>query len=289
MDYDNDTSKTETKLTQAINNAKSKIEMADKQGKEAVSDLIGNKTSRSKSNACQMATDLYWEAFEACQKVLQIDKHSFQMDWFKMFYRRNYDALMVKSVFDNVMEDVDQVQEWLEALRNCRKSSGIEKDESMVDDLGNEDESKRKAFFQADKEREQEIIDGIIDVIFYDKKEREFIRKDPIVRLLISNREGKYNFSIISAMGVITDGKQGQELASTMERLLKKRGVVTIRADTGTARSLEFNASKIEEAIETAVQIGKPYGLLGYSQGCANMLTAESLLLSGKSIYIDDG
>ena len=37
-------------------------------------------------------------------------------------------------------------------------------------------------------------------------------------------------------------------------------------------------ALKIIEAIEN---VKKPYGLLGYSQGCANALMAESLLLSG--------
>lgn len=38
---------------------------------------------------------------------------------------------------------------------------------------------------------------------------------------------------------------------------------------------------KIIEAIESVAGTEKPYGLLGYSQGCANALMAESLLLSG--------
>jgi hypothetical protein len=60
--------------------------------------------------------------------------------------------------------------------------------------------------------------------------------------------------------------------------------VKTICADTGTARSFEYNGSKIEKAIETAVQLNKPFGLIGYSQGCANSLTAESMLLSGSPL-----
>ena len=86
-------------------------------------------------------------------------------------------------------------------------------------------------------------------------------------------------------MGVITEGAQGLELAAALERLEKKRGVKTIRADTGTARSFEYNGSKIEQAIEKAVRKEKnPFGILGYSQGCANGLTAESMLLSGSPL-----
>jgi hypothetical protein len=107
------------------------------------------------------------------------------------------------------------------------------------------------------------------------------LRKDPLVRLLIPNPPGHYNFVIVSAMGVITEGKQGLELRDAYRRLEAERGVKAIRADTGTARSMEYNSSKIQEAIEVAVGLQKPYGLLGYSQGTANALMAESVLLSG--------
>lgn len=67
-----------------------------------------------------------------------------------------------------------------------------------------------------------------------------------------------------------------------MERLEKQRGVKTIRADTGTARSIDYNAAKIEEAVEVAAKLKRPYGLLGYSQGCANEINFESMMLSGE-------
>ena len=82
-------------------------------------------------------------------------------------------------------------------------------------------------------------------------------------------------------MGVITEGKKGTELQKSIERLEKQRGVKTIRADTGTARSIDYNASKIEEAVELAVKMKRPYGLLGYSQGCANEINFESRMISG--------
>jgi len=87
--------------------------------------------------------------------------------------------------------------------------------------------------------------------------------------------------SDVPAMGVITEGKKGLELQDALKRLKRRRGVHTFRADTGTARSFEYNAGKIREAIQSAVRLGRPYGLIGYSQGCANALLAESELISG--------
>jgi hypothetical protein len=128
---------------------------------------------------------------------------------------------------------------------------------------------------------EQVIVDAIIDAIIYREDDRKRLKGDPLVRLLIPNAPGKYDLTIVSAMGVITEGERGKELDVTFDRLKKERGVDVVRSDTGTARSFEYNAAKIIDAIESVSEKNKPYGLLGYSQGCANALTAESLLLSG--------
>lgn len=138
-------------------------------------------------------------------------------------------------------------------------------------------------FSKPDLAKEQLLIDAIIDAIFYYDADRERIRKDPLVRLLIPNPPGNYHFAIVTAMGVITEGKKGLELEPAFRRLKAKRDVTVIRADTGTARSLDYNAAKIEDAIGCAIELKRPYGLLGYSQGCANALQTESLLLSGMS------
>jgi hypothetical protein len=136
-------------------------------------------------------------------------------------------------------------------------------------------------FLQPEKHTEQELIDAIIDAIVYEEADRGKMREDPLVRLLLDNPTGHYNFTVVSAMGVVTEGKKGTELSAAFQRLEKKRGVKVIRSDTATVRSLEYNAGKIEEAIEEAIQLGKPYGYIGYSQGCANALLAESTLLTG--------
>lgn len=122
-------------------------------------------------------------------------------------------------------------------------------------------------FLYPEKVDEQLLIDAILDSIMYDEIERECLGRDPLLRLLIPNPPGNYSFTIVSAMGVVTEGKQGLELIGAFDRLEKQRGVKVIRSDTATARSLEYNALKIEEAIEAAVELGKPYGYIGYSQG----------------------
>lgn len=147
----------------------------------------------------------------------------------------------------------------------------------------NQRRSPENIFLQPEKSTEQQVVDAILDAIVFSEKDREHLRGDPLVRLLISNPPGNYNFTIVTAMGVITEGKRGLELEAALRRLELQRGVKTIRSDTGTARSFEFNAAKIEEAIEAAIKLQKPYGLVGYSQGCANALMAESTLLSGEA------
>ena len=280
------------KLISAISDAKKKIEEADIESVKILSALKKREIS-STGSKCLEAIKLYRGAFVACAELLKYDKLAFHSDWFKAFYRRNYDALMVKSIYDNVINDDDDVREWLDRLRNGSKYKGEkdsfknlfslpilpfnEKSDSSPCDYDNFD----LLFQNPEKLHEQQIIDEIIDLIFYDDDERETIRSDPLVRLLISNEQGNYKFTIVSAMGVITEGKKGLELDSALERLKKQRNVDIIRADTGTARSFEYNASKIEVAIDLAVKMNRPYGLLGYSQGCANGLYCESLLHSG--------
>lgn len=219
-------------------------------------------------------------------------------------------SLFFTSISFSVMDDVDNVRIWMEALR--RGSNGFSQADSEdlnrsppsgmllhedcdpefkslmspvtspVSSEANFESIANKPFFTCpERQEEQNLIDEIIDAIFYDKREREALKSDPLVRLLISNEPGYYNFTIVSAMGVITDGKKGLELQDAIERLEKERGVKWIRADTGTARSIDYNATKIAEAVEIAVKLKRPYGLIGYSQGCANELNFESRMISG--------
>jgi hypothetical protein len=191
----------------------------------------------------------YEQAFSACAELLAKEPQAFQLPWFKDFWSRNYEALMVLSVVRNVQQQVDAVDRWL------RVRTGVDEHDD-----------------------EQRLVDTVIDALYYLEGDRKRLKADPLVRLLLDPPPGRYDFTIVSAMGVITEGARGRELEETYHRLEKLRGVSTIRANTATARSLEYNAARIEDA---ARQATTPWGYIGYSQGCANGLMAESRLLGG--------
>lgn len=159
----------------------------------------------------------------------------------------------------------------LSSLQGESKEYNEETAESGVEEIGGD-----RLFLEPENHSEQALVDAIIDAIIYEKKDRERLKNDPLVRLLIPNPPGSYEFTIVTAMGVITDGKAGTELENAFRRLEKKRGVKTIRSDVGTARSLEFNASKIIEAIKQARTLMVPYGLIGYSQGKWRQLNSKT-------------
>jgi hypothetical protein len=77
----------------------------------------------------------------------------------------------------------------------------------------------------------------------------------------------------------VTEGAAGTELQHVFKRCEARRGVKVIRADTRTAKSHEFNAAKVEEAIRKVDT--KTWGVIGYSQGGANVFKAESRLCGG--------
>jgi hypothetical protein len=101
-----------SKLTTAIAKAVSLIAAADDAGKLAVDKVLLDFTSVKTGEDCIRATILYRDAFDACAVVLSLDKFAFHSVWFSAFYRRNYNALMVLSMYENVIDDVDRVRYW---------------------------------------------------------------------------------------------------------------------------------------------------------------------------------
>jgi hypothetical protein len=191
----------------------------------------------------------YRDAFQACAAFLQAHPLGFQQDWFKAFWRRNDEALKVLSVVRAWQEDQDQVREWLSLVAPGRAPRG-----------------------QAD------LVRTVIDVLYADAPDRARIADDPLVGLLIDPEPGRYDVTVISAMGVITDGADGRELEDAYARLAERRGVRVVRAHTGLLQSLEYNAAAIIRALDG---VDGPWGWVGYSQGCANALLAESFLRGG--------
>ena len=195
------------------------------------------------------ATAAYERAFEACVALNRAEPQAFQRPWFRAFMARNFEALQVLSVLRNAQQRVDRVREWIAA----RTGRPVPRSEQI-------------------------LVDAVIDALYAFPADRKALKGDPLVRLLIDPPPGHYDFTIVTAMGVVTEGATGRELEDAFRRLEALRGVKLVRADTATARSLDFNAKRIEEA---ARKVDTPWGWLGYSQGCANGFWAESMLLAG--------
>jgi hypothetical protein len=204
---------------------------------------LGSKVSQ------RAATRAYLEAFDHCAALAAQHPQAILLPWFKRFWARNHEALVVRSVLGNVQDNLDQVRDWL----RLQLGGPLPRSEAK-------------------------LLDGVIDGLYCRPQDRAALKVDPLVRLLLPAPEGHYDFTVISCMGVVTQGKEGHELAAAFKRLNDSHGVHIIRADTATNKPLEFNARRIIEAVE---ECRGPYGLLGYSQGCANALMAESLLACG--------
>ena len=191
----------------------------------------------------------YRQAFDACAALQAADRRAFTLPLFKDFWARNHEALIVRSVVRNAQEDIDKVRRWI----------GIRSGEAVPDE-------------------EQALVERVVQVLYHSPEDRARLLSDPLVRLLIEPAPGQYDLSIVSCMGVITDGAQGMELEDAYRRLTEQRGVRVLRADTATGRSLEYNAGKAIEAIQ---RVEGPWAWVGYSQGCPNGMMAEHLLRSG--------
>lgn len=214
---------------------------------EALSDTC---TFRGRELARQNRARAAWhEAFAACRALTEADPVAFRRPWVKALMAREYEALMVRSVVRNVQHDVDDTRPWL-----------------------------RRRLGRAIPRSLQGMIDAVIKVLYWDPADRERLRTDPLVRLLVDPPEGRYDMTIVAAMGVVTDGAEGVELARAFARLADTYGIEAIRADTANVRSLHYNALRIEEAVR---QVDGPWGYIGYSQGCANGLVAETRLRGG--------
>ena len=191
----------------------------------------------------------YEGAFKACRALLAEEPRAFQLPWMRAFWSRNYEALMVLSVVRNAQQDVDDVRRWLR-VRTGHPLPGAE----------------------------QELVEAVIQALYYWRKDQQRLARDPLVRLLMDPPPGHYDFTIVSCMGVITEGERGRELEQAYQRLEERRGVTVIRADTANMRSLDYNAARVVDAVQKATT---PWGFIGYSQGCANALMAEALLKGG--------
>jgi hypothetical protein len=216
------------------------------------------------------ATALYEAAFEDCRALLAEEPRAVLLPWLSRFWAENEEALVVHSVVTNYEEDLDRVRFWLHRRLVERKREGF--------DEAHEARLMERALGYPPLEDRQALVDAVIDVLYAAARDRTALKRAPLVRLLVPPPAGRYDFTIVSAMGVITEGARGRELEEAYRRLWERRRVRVLRADTATGRSLEYNAQRL---IDMVRQARTPWGYIGYSQGCANGLMAEGLLKAG--------
>ena len=238
--------------------------------------------------------ELYEKAFAACRALVHSDPASFTAEglmigkqeedgkelaaglagggrgnesanWLKIFMHRSYEALMVESVVRNCEQRVDRVLEWV-AYQTGTTPLEVAR---LVVPGG------------APPGGAGPLVELVIDALYHNEDDRRTLKRDPLVRLLLNNPAGAMysDFTIVLAAGVVTDGAKGRELEGAFGRLKAQRGVQVVRADTATAREFTYNAARIEDAVRQVTT--RTWGWLGYSQGCANALTAESTMRGG--------
>ncbi|MBN2722524.1 MAG: hypothetical protein JXR95_00465 [Deltaproteobacteria bacterium] len=192
----------------------------------------------------QDAVKSWNKVFTSVGSIIEKNPAFLNSELFKKLFSRSHEALMIQSIHHNVVSGDDNVEQWVK-----KRSS-----------------------------RAGTLHEQIIESLYHSTDDRKFLASDKFIRLKMDIPDDNYNFSIISCMGVVTEGSMGRELEDAYARLKKRRGIDVLRADTQTARSLNFNAWKIIDEIK---KVTKPYGIIGYSQGCANALKAESILNGG--------
>ena len=89
---------------------------------------------------------------------------------------------------ENLSSESDENREWLDL-----QPKGVNFPDNIFEDPS--------------KFPQQLVVDAIIEATIYKSADRINLRADPLVRLLIQNPPGNYNFVIVSAAGVITEGK----------------------------------------------------------------------------------
>jgi hypothetical protein len=125
-------------------------------------------------------------------------------------------------------------------------------------------------------------VEAVVRALYFEAGSQAAMLADPLVRLLVEPpppRAVRFDLTLISAMGVITEGAKGDELAATFDRLASERGVRVVRADTGTVRGLEYNSRRVVACVRAVRTAG--WAWIGYSQGCCNCFHAEHVLATG--------
>eukprot|EP00961_Rhodomonas_salina_P098752 1328744-Rhodomonas_salina.2 len=189
------------------------------------------------------AVGVYRSSFSACRALVAHDHRSLlRIPWLKAYYERNLEALVVRTITRNILQDVDRVRGWLVA-QPCSAAAGLTQPEleRLLAECAANPTQAEGSFYVSDA-----LLAHVVEAIYFHAPDRRRLLADPLVRLCVvdeASEASALDFTIVSGMGVITEGCAGQELQASLGRLQALHGVAFVRANTGTARHLEVTCS----------------------------------------------
>lgn len=199
------------------------------------------------------AKQAWGDALACAQNFSKHTPQPYHSPIYKILWNSLFESLRVHSVLDDIVHRYDETRLWF--------ATRIGIHERDIDQYSH-----------------AKLIEKIIRLIYAKDEDRQKQLHNPLVWFLPDIPQGDITLSIIAAMGIITNGKNGHELSAVFERLEKTRHVRILRANTGTIQPLDYNADRIIELLHT---VDGPFAMIGYSQGCANMMRAESRMIGG--------
>ena len=209
------------------------------------------------ATAIESAQSAWKSAIDAAKSFASDVEDPWQYRVFKDLWARATDALRIASVYDDLKNDNDEVRRWF----SYRYEATYHRPLPSITDL-----------------TRAQTYSAIIDFVYAFDDDKTALRRDPIVWFMPAAPAGTVDLTLITAMGIVTNGIAGHELETVFKRLALTRHISTIRTNTGTIKPLQYNAEQIDRVI---AQVDGPFAMIGYSQGCPNMMKAEANLYNG--------
>ena len=209
------------------------------------------------ATAIESAQSAWKSAIDAAKSFASDVEDPWQYRVFKDLWARATDALRIASVYDDLQNDNDEVRRWF----SYRYEATYHRPLTSITDL-----------------TRAQTYSAIIDFVYAFDDDKTALRRDPIVWFMPAAPAGTVDLTLITAMGIVTNGIAGHELETVFKRLALTRHISTIRTNTGTIKPLQYNAEQIDRVI---AQVDGPFAMIGYSQGCPNMMKAEANLYNG--------
>lgn len=225
-----------------------RLQAADSESKN----FVGKNPDDIPDETRQHLQTLWTDVFTAARIYGTKNRETRDVAPIRPFVQRLFEALRIASVDDDIIHQHDEAPRWFAHKNHLSKD-------------------------QIQTIPRETRLRYIIQNLYPDSASQQIRTDDPLTWFLPAPPKGHVDLTLVTSMGIINAGNKGHELETVLQRLQKSRGIHTVRTNTGNIQPLDYNANRIIEAIEP---IQTPFAIIGYSQGCANMMRAESRLMA---------